>query len=125
MTTNQFKQVTAAMQTLRALRNPLRIKILKFIDKKKEVSVGDIYHPLKIEQSICSQQLKILKDAGVVNVRSEGKKKLYSVNEKRVNQISELAEKMSADDAPKKVRKAKAEPAQVKGEPQPATEAID
>lgn len=65
---------------MRALAHPLRLKILEYIDQKGETNVNKIYHELQIEQSITSQHLKILRLAGVVLGRREGKKVYYTIN---------------------------------------------
>ncbi len=65
---------------MRALAHPLRLKILEYIDQRGETNVNKIYHKLQIEQSITSQHLKILRLAGVVDARREGKKVHYTIN---------------------------------------------
>jgi len=65
---------------MRALAHPLRLKILEFIDQRGETNVNKIYHTLQIEQSITSQHLKILRLAGVVHGRRDGKKVYYTIN---------------------------------------------
>ena len=58
---------------LRAMAHPLRMKILEFIDRNKTINVNKIYNTLKLEQSITSQHLKILRAAGLVHTHREGK----------------------------------------------------
>ena len=58
---------------MRALAHPLRLKILEFIDNQGTTNVNRIYNTLKIEQSITSQHLKILRLADVVRSEREGK----------------------------------------------------
>ena len=65
---------------MRALAHPLRLKILEFIDKNETTNVNRIYNTLKIEQSITSQHLKILRLADVVHARRDGKLVHYSIN---------------------------------------------
>lgn len=65
---------------MRALAHPLRLKILEYIDVHGETNVNRIYNTLQIEQSITSQHLKILRLAGVVDARREGKKVHYVIN---------------------------------------------
>ena len=65
---------------MRALAHPLRLKILEFIDAKGTTNVNRIYNTLKIEQSITSQHLKILRQADVVTARREGKLVHYKIN---------------------------------------------
>jgi ArsR family transcriptional regulator len=67
-------------ELMRALAHPLRLKILEFIDQKEGINVNKIYRALKIEQSITSQHLRILKLAGVVDAVKDGKFMHYNIN---------------------------------------------
>ena len=67
-------------EVMRALAHPLRLTIIDFIDKNKVINVNKIYNTLKLEQSITSQHLKILREAGLVHTRREGKFIFYSLN---------------------------------------------
>lgn len=75
---NDQLQVTSDI--LRALAHPLRMKILEFIDKNKTINVNKIYNTLKIEQSITSQHLKILRASGLVHTHREGKFIHYTID---------------------------------------------
>ena len=75
---NEKLQVSSDI--LRALAHPLRLKILEFIDKYLNINVNKIYNTLKIEQSITSQHLKILRNSGVVITEKEGKFVHYHIN---------------------------------------------
>ncbi len=74
------RAILHATKKLRALAHPLRIKILAYIDKNQTINVNKIYRALRLEQSITSQHLKILRDNGMVITRREGKYIYYSVN---------------------------------------------
>ena len=76
---------------LRALTHPLRLKILTFIHKHKDVNVNKIYNSLNLEQSITSQHLKILRENNIVNTDREGKFVYYSVN---YNELSSIVESL-------------------------------
>jgi ArsR family transcriptional regulator len=65
---------------LRALAHPLRMKILEFIDENETINVNKIYNTLKLEQSITSQHLRILRSAGLVDTIREGKFIHYKVD---------------------------------------------
>lgn len=78
-------------EILKALDHPLRLKMLQMIEHNGEVMVSEIYRKLKIEQSLTSQHLSLLRQAGVVSIRQEGKCRYYSVNHKRLKQIESLA----------------------------------
>jgi DNA-binding transcriptional ArsR family regulator len=73
-------QIDRCADVLRALAHPLRLRIMEFIDKNQVINVNKIYNTLKLEQSITSQHLKILRQAGLVNTRRDGKFIFYSIN---------------------------------------------
>ena len=75
---------------MRALSHQLRLRIIAFIDKQRVTNVNQIYSSIKIEQSITSQQLKILRDAGLVNAKRDGKFIYYSLNYDKLNNISKM-----------------------------------
>jgi len=74
---------------MRALAHPLRLKILEFIDQNGTINVNKIYNTLKLEQSITSQHLKILREAGVLQANRDGKYIMYAIDYQRV----EIAQK--------------------------------
>jgi ArsR family transcriptional regulator len=71
-------------EILRALAHPLRMKILQFIDQNDVINVNKIYNTLKLEQSITSQHLRILRVAGLVATEREGKFIHYKVDYDRI-----------------------------------------
>ena len=75
---NNEKLQTSA-KILRALAHPLRLKILSFIDQNGTINVNKIYNTLKLEQSITSQHLRILRMAGLVVTQRDGKFIHYSI----------------------------------------------
>lgn len=77
-------------EVLRALSHPVRLKILSFISKNREVNVNTIYRDLKLEQSITSQHLKILRDNDLVTSAREGKMVFYTVEFSKIKAIQEI-----------------------------------
>jgi DNA-binding transcriptional ArsR family regulator len=73
-------QLQVSSDILRALAHPLRMKILEFIAKNKTINVNKIYNTLKLEQSITSQHLKILRASGLVHTHREGKFIHYTID---------------------------------------------
>jgi len=69
-----------AASILRALSHPVRLQIIAFIDENKNINVNKIYGALKLEQSITSQHLRILRDNEIVKTSREGKFIIYSLN---------------------------------------------
>jgi DNA-binding transcriptional ArsR family regulator len=74
------EKLHASSELLRAVAHPLRMKILEFIDRNEEINVNKIYNTLKLEQSITSQHLRILRQADLVKTHRDGKYIHYSVN---------------------------------------------
>jgi DNA-binding transcriptional ArsR family regulator len=64
---------------LRALAEPRRQAILRLV-RDKPHSVGEIGEHFDISQQAVSQHLQVLAEAGLVDVRQEGKRRLYVVN---------------------------------------------
>lgn len=74
------EKLKESSEILRALAHPLRMKILEFIDNNKTINVNKIYNTLKLEQSITSQHLRILRLAGLVQTKRDGKFIHYSID---------------------------------------------
>ncbi|MDY0116460.1 MAG: metalloregulator ArsR/SmtB family transcription factor [Sulfurimonadaceae bacterium] len=63
-----------------ALSDETRIKILKFIDIYGECCVCDLQSSFLMVQSRLSRHLKILREAGFLDVKREGRWAYYSVS---------------------------------------------
>lgn len=85
-----------ALLTLRALNHPLRQQLLQLIDETKHITVTELFIKLKLEQSVVSQHLAILRKAGFVITRRKGKYIYYEVNYERVKKITEIVEKINS-----------------------------
>jgi DNA-binding transcriptional ArsR family regulator len=83
------QELDTSTELLRAIAHPLRLTILAFIDENKIINVNKIYNTLKLEQSITSQHLRILRNADLVDTKREGKFIYYSVNYDKVEQVNE------------------------------------
>jgi len=83
--TFQQEKLTMSTELMRALAHPLRLKILEFLDQNKNIQVNQIYNTLKIEQSIASQHLRILKNAGVLVADKDGKYMHYTIDYLKVS----------------------------------------
>jgi ArsR family transcriptional regulator len=83
--TFQQEKLQVSTELMRALAHPLRMKILEFLDQNKNIQVNQIYNTLKIEQSIASQHLRILKNAGVLVADKDGKYMHYNIDYPRVS----------------------------------------
>src|SRR5688572_24035488 len=87
-----YHNIKKAALILRSLNHKLRQEILKFITEERRVTVTEIYVRLRLEQSVASQHLALLRKAGIVSTQREGKFIYYTINYKRVDVIERFAE---------------------------------
>ena len=77
-----------AKARIRALDHKMRQAILGVIrDHKNKLSVTEIYVKLRIEQSVASQHLGILRRAGFVKTERQGKMIHYSVDKDTIKEF--------------------------------------
>jgi len=87
-----FLHMKKTMLILRALNHKLRQQIVRILDERKKVTVTEIYVELRLEQSVASQHLAILRRAGLVTASRDGKFIHYSINFKRIKEINGFVE---------------------------------
>ena len=87
-----YGKLRRAVLTLRAINHPLRKQMILFIEEKKKLTVTEIYVKLRLEQSVASQHLAILRKADIVATERDGKFIYYSLNKKRIGEITGLVE---------------------------------
>lgn len=80
--------VKKAALILRAFNHKLRQQILKLIDTQEKVTVTEIYVKLRIEQSVASQHLAILRKAEFVKTERDGKFIYYTINTDRMKDLN-------------------------------------
>ena len=90
-----YGMLRRAVLTLRAVNHPLRKQIITLIESRKKMPVTDVYAKLKIEQSVASQHLAILRRAEIVKTERDGKFIYYSVNKKRVAEINSIIQQLA------------------------------
>ncbi len=87
-----YHNLKKAALVLRALNHKLRQQILTLIETEKKITVTEIYVRLRLEQSVASQHLAILRRAGIVTTQRDGKFIYYTVNYKRIEEINGVIE---------------------------------
>ena len=90
-----YTELRKAVLVLRAVNHKLRQRIIDLLDTGETMTVTDIYIKLRLEQSVASQHLAILRRAGVVITERQGKFIYYSLNHERLEQISKLVEDLA------------------------------
>ncbi|CAN5224307.1 hypothetical protein BH11BAC6_BH11BAC6_07260 [soil metagenome] len=87
-----FLHTNKALNIFRAYNNKVRQQLLSFLNEQKRVPVTEIYRTLKIEQSVASQPLNTLRRAGLITATREGKWIYYSINYKRLKEVSKIVD---------------------------------
>jgi len=90
-----YSELRKAVLVLRAVNHKLRQRIMDLLASGETMTVTDIYIKLRLEQSVASQHLAILRRAGVVITERQGKFIYYSLNNERLEQISKLVEDLA------------------------------
>ena len=78
--------MNAQVHLLHALADPARLRIVEAM-KSGECAVGDIVGRMDIHQSGVSRHLRILAEAGIVQMRPDGQKRLYSLRKEAFDQL--------------------------------------
>ncbi len=85
---SQNEILNKAKMKIRALNHPLRQKMLALIkSKRNRMNVTDIYKSLRIEQSVASQHLAILRRQGIATTERDGKTIWYSVDDSAIRHL--------------------------------------
>ena len=90
-------------EIMRALAHPLRLQIILFIDSRDSACVSDIHAGLHIEQSLVSQHLRVLRQAGLVNTSRVGKFVNYTLDYDRLAKAADVTGQLMRHEAPVEV----------------------
>jgi DNA-binding transcriptional ArsR family regulator len=77
-----------AITALHVLAEPNRQAILDFL-RDGESSVGDLVDRLDVSQPAVSKHLRVLKDAGLVEVRTEAQRRIYQIRTEPLVELDE------------------------------------
>lgn len=80
-------------ELFRALAHPARIRALELL-AEGERSVGELQPLVGIESSHLSQQLGVLRRAGLVTTRKEGASVIYSIRDPQLAELLAVAKRM-------------------------------
>jgi DNA-binding transcriptional ArsR family regulator len=84
-------QVKKAALIFRAINHPLRKQMLQLLHENVRMTVTEVFIKLRLEQSVASQHLAVLRKAGMVNTERQGKFIFYSVSYQRIKQVHQIA----------------------------------
>lgn len=86
--------VKKAAMVLRAINHKLRQQMIKLLEDHKRMTVTEIYVKLRLEQSVASQHLAILRRAGIVVTERDGKFIHYTINTLRIAEVAKFVEEL-------------------------------
>ena len=81
--------MNASWDILKSLSDPTRLRLLVLLSRE-ELSVAEMQEILSMAQSRISSQLAVLRQAGIVHDRREGKKAFYSLREDLPERVRSL-----------------------------------
>jgi len=80
------------LETLRALAEPNRFQIVELLlDGPRPV--GDMVHRLRLRQPQVSKHLRVLSDAGLVDVRVDAQRRIYALRPEPLQELGVWLEK--------------------------------
>ena len=87
-------KIKKGVQTLRIINHLLRQQILQFIHENKRITVTEIHTRFRIEQSVASEHLALLRKEKFVTTERDGRFIFYSVNYESLKKIHRLTEEL-------------------------------
>jgi len=90
-----YVELRKAVLVLRAVNHKLRQQIIAILEEAERLTVTELYVKLRLEQSVASQHLAILRRSGVVVTERMGKFIYYTLDKERLNQISKLVDELT------------------------------
>ena len=82
---------------LRAIANPVRLKILQLLGANEELTVSSICDQLKTEQSSTSHHLINMRMKGILTSRRSGKNIFYALKEREILKIMTCLDDFNGD----------------------------
>ena len=93
--TLNFNELQEASLVIRSLNHPLRQQILNLLEEFGSMTVTQIYIKLRIEQSVASQHLAIMRKTDVLKTERNGKFIYYSLNKPTIRAVSHMVQKVN------------------------------
>lgn len=90
-----LKKARKAARKLSAIDHSLRKRILLYLRWRGPATVTEIWIYFRIDQSIMSGHLAVLRRAGWVTTERQGKHIYYSINESEIDRVTEILSKFN------------------------------
>ena len=82
------------MDKFHALAEPTRRQIVEILAREGELTAGDIQARFNVSAPAISQHLKVLREAGVVQVEKRAQQRIYRVNPEAMVEVEEWARRL-------------------------------
>lgn len=86
----EFQHYDHIAEMLKTMGHTLRISIIKLLCDNKKLSVTEIFTALGVEQAVASHHLRLLKSAGIVAAKKDGKHSYYYISNAVIKKIFRL-----------------------------------
>lgn len=80
-----------AVDALAALADPLRRELVELL-ARGEVAAGELADRFPVSRPAISRHLRVLREAGLVTVRAEGKRRLYALDPRPLRELDDWLE---------------------------------
>ncbi|MBS4000660.1 MAG: winged helix-turn-helix transcriptional regulator [Desulfobulbaceae bacterium] len=87
------EQLVKIADVLKTIAHPVRLDIIKLLEKHDKLCVNDIVEHTKIEQSLLSHHLTKMKDRGILSSKRDGKHIFYSISMTNIPNIFDCMER--------------------------------
>ena len=88
---NQKDLIIESASLLKSIGHPIRVQIIIALSRNTSMTVTELASHLSIQQPIISLHLGVLRNKNVICAKREGKKSVYSIQDKSVKQIINIA----------------------------------
>ncbi len=92
----EYKSLRKSILILRSINHKLRLQLIELLENNTSMRVKEIYVAMRLEQSVASQHLAILRTSGVVTTERKGRYIYYSLNKLRLKELSDMINDMTS-----------------------------
>lgn len=89
-----YHNIKKSAMVLRSLNHKLRQQVIKTIHENNRLTVTQLYVKVRLEQSVASQHLAILRKSGIVLTERDGKFIFYTINQARIEAVNQFAKNL-------------------------------
>src|SRR5258708_24105139 len=82
------------MDMFSALAEPTRRNIVELLAKNGQLSATDIYDKFSVSHPEISQDLKVLREANLVQMEKRAQQHLYQINPEKIDELEEWTKKL-------------------------------